>query len=514
MKIKHLILALALGAILPAMAGFTQEFPHEKAQFSREIWAKAEAAVLLNDDQYCELLEDFLTKLNAREAWRQAIFDEPEMKKLNQELVASVTREVELRSAYPVPTRALKRQHRESTAIRRKIEAYIHEREISGEGAELGKALNAAAEKLYARARKLLAASTRPEATRALKMINDSNAVAIPRMRELPRRVKLAPMPLSDAELFAGYEEKLLKRDAGYWVLKSRCDAAFGILADWQELQLGSTPEGLEVLENYTRAVGKLSEAVAAQPPDGAEVAAANAELEAAASALRQAQSNAFRDDRQNKILTDAYYQARGKTLEKAVEILAAQEDDETAKALARKIADSMSIADSDAADHVVSIKQSTTPVTEFAPLEHWEKKMFADDSEYLRLKNNYYFARIALKRFQQEALSNFGDAAMMLNDLSSIEREIGELRAANAPAEAVKAKIDERNKLLSGLELIYQENVAEDPVNLNLQKRLASARASLVEYTETTLAASADPEAAVILRALKTGSPIPEKAQ
>ncbi|MDD4816714.1 MAG: hypothetical protein PHI85_01945 [Victivallaceae bacterium] len=489
-RIAIVFLAVLAGGLLGAA--------EPPAEFSTALWSRVEKKSLLTDKKYSELLKNYISASGDLEFWRNRRLDSPDMRILTGELMTAAALEREL-AVSGADSRKLREQERKCDAIRAQIDDLWSRDTALPEYAKLSSAASDAAAKLYDRAVWLLRRARGRDAAEALRMLLATKSIAIPSTLQIASDDAAVPaMPLDDAGLYAGYEQRLLAKDPGYALLKSQCDVAFNILSQWQELQLSSTPEGRKVLDDFNAASGKVVKLAGDATVPQAELLNAKSELDRASAELKRVQYYVFRSDRQNRILTDSYYKTRAKMLKRGVELLEGAKGDAAAQALAGRIR-TLQEKSSPESSGVLGAETAAAPVVE-AGLEGWENKFFAGDGEFLRLKSEYASARLALKTYQHDRIKCSAEGAVLLDEITGMETEIKEKRAAAAPDGEIEKLIVERNLSVQALGRLYQSEIAGDIVNITLQKKLADSRAALYDYTVGKLKASADPEAAAIL--------------
>ncbi len=492
---KSRIAIVLLTVLAGTLLGVAAEPP---AEFSTALWSRVEKKTLLTDKKYCELLKNYISASGDLEFWRNRRLDSPDMRILTGELMEAAALEREL-AASGADSVKLHEQERKCDDIRKKIDELWNRSAALPEYAKLTSAATDAADKVYERAVWLLKRAKDRDAAEALRMLTATKSIAIPSTLQIAADEASVPaMPLDDAGLYAEYEQRLFAKDPGYTLLKSQCDVAFNILSQWQELQLSATPEGRSVLDYFNASSGKMVKLAAdrSTPPD--ELLKAKNELDRASAELKRVQYYVFRGDRQNRILTDSYYKARSKMLKRGLELLDGAKSDDKAQALAGRIR-ALQTQSTGESSGVLGASSAAVPVANVA-LEGWENKFFAGDGEFLRLKTEYAAARLALKTYQHDRIKCSAEGSVLLDEITGMEAELKEKRAAAAPAGEIEKLIVERNLSVQALGRLYQSEIAGDAVNITLQKKLTEARAALFDYTVAGLKASADPEAAAIL--------------
>ncbi len=460
--------------------------------FSLNAWSAAESEYLLRDAAYVDLLNRCVADLDAIEAWRNRQLDVPGMAEANRKLAALSAELRTLEAAKPASRSAIAAKSYEVDMARREIDGLWNTAEDSVEYTRLTDALNSDTAKLFERAKRVLSLADTGTAQRALRMMDATNAVAIPQSARRgadEATPRTGAMALSDYELYSKYEREVLLRDPGYAFLKARSDEAFGILSKWQELQLSATPEGRRLLENFEAASAKVKR-LSEKDANSTELIAARNELSDAAEELRRTQYYCFRNDRQNKVLTDSYYQANIKKYERGMELLGAMKDDPAAQALCGRIREL------NGAPLSGKIEVSAAPAVPAAPLSDWEKRWFETDEAYIGLRNSYLRARGELRKYQHEALSADGEGAVLLSEIAEAEAKIRKLAAAKAPKAAIDEVAGARNAAVRELGKIYFEQVADSAANKNLQLKVTEARAALRRYAVARLSAMDDPAA------------------
>ncbi|MEA4863424.1 MAG: hypothetical protein VB042_08970 [Victivallaceae bacterium] len=462
------------------------------AAFSLNAWATAESEYLLKDAAYVELLNRCIGDLDAIEAWRNRQLDVPAMAEANRKLVGLSAELRALEAENPASRSAISAKSYEVDTARREIDGLWNDAESSAEYTRLTDTLNSDTAKLFERAKRVLTLADSGTARRALRMMDATNAVAIPQAaRQITAEAapRTGTMALSDYELYAKYERESLMKDPGYSFLKARSDEAFGILAKWQELQLSATPEGRKMLENFEAAAAKVKQ-LAGKDANSTELIAARNELAGAAEELRRTQYYCFRNDRQNKVLTDSYYQANLKKYERGMELLSAMKNDPKAQALCGRIRLL------NGAPLSGKIEVAAAPAAPVAPLADWEKRWFENDDAYIGLRNSYIRAREELRKYQHEALSADGEGAVLLSEIAESEATLRKLSASKASQKLIDEVTKARNDAVRELGKIYFEQVADRAANKNLQLKVTEARAALRKYAVARLSATDDPEA------------------
>lgn len=494
------LLALGMASLPVSMAG-------DGGRFSSETWVKIEQDVLLPDKEYREQLERCIADMEAIDTWRAEQLSGKRMEELNAELYAAVKQERELQ-AFPLDKKALREQRKKIEKIRGDIEREWRGSEKSEAYAALQKQANDSAAKLYELAVAKLRKSTHPDAKYTLRMLESTRAIAIPgqsRLAEVPEASPVRPqaLPLSDAARFEQFERELLLKDPGYSLLKSRCDVAFGILTQWQELQLSASPEGKQALEAFRNASAQVAALNTNTDAAVAERAAAMNRLNQASETLRKVQYYTFKDDKQNMILTDAYYEARTAMLQKAVDLLKGANTAEST-AMAAKLASSMKADDAARKEEMITLNSASGPTLENVPLENWEKRYFRNDAAYLKLKSEYLNARRTLSDYQQSRLSDTAKGAVLYSEISDLDREIKARRQSGSEDSELEKLITLRNKAVRDLSALYKEILSDDATNQILQSRVTRTRKLLVDYAKEKLELMKDEEAAKALEALK----------
>lgn len=468
--------------------------------FSLPAWSAAEKEYLLKDAAYVELLNNCIMDLNAIETWRNRQLDVPAMAEANSKLAALSAELRALEEKKPASRGAISAKTYEVGEARRAIDGLWREAEAGDEYLLLTDTLNTDTAKLFERAKWVLSLANTGTSQRALRMMDATNAVAIPQAawRGTPDAApRAANMQLSDYELYSKYEREHFMSDPGYSFLKARSDEAFNILSKWQELQLSATPEGRKVLETFERSAAKVKR-LTEQSAGSAELIAARNELDKASEELRNTQYYCFRNDRQNKVLTDSYYLANVKKYERGMELLAEMKDDSAAQALCERIRQLNGAPLSGKIE--AAVVKSVAPS---APLEDWEQRWFGSDAAYIDLRNNYLASRDALRKYQHDALSADGEGAVLLSEIADAEAKLRKLAAAKASPAAVAKVTEARNAAVKELGKIYFEQIADSAANKNLQLKVTEARAALRKYAAAKLSAIDDPEAKAALARL-----------
>lgn len=495
-----------LGVVL-GFAGLSLSGAEDGGRFSSRTWAKVEQDVLLPDKEYREQLERCIDNIDAIDRWRAEQLSSDTMEKLNAELYAAVQKERELQ-AFPLDRNAMREQHKKIEKIRSAIEREWRSSEKSEEYAALQKRANDSAAKLYDLALAKLRKSSHQDAKYTLKMLESTHAIAIPglsRLSEIPEAetVRVQALPLSDAERFAEYERDLLLKDPGYSLLKSRCDVAFGILTQWQELQLSSSPEGRQALEAFRNASRQVEERNKNNPADVEARAEAMDQLNQASETLRKVQYYTFKDDKQNMVLTDAYYNARTAMLKKAVELLKGANTADSL-AMAAKLTSSMKADDMARKEDMIMLNSASGPTLEKVPLESWEKSYFRNDAAYLRLKSEYLGARRTLSDYQESRLRDSATGAVLYDQIRELDREIKARRQIGSVDADLQKMIELRNRAVRELSRGYKEMLSDDATNEILQSRVTRTRKLLLDYAREKLSLMSDAEAKKVLETLK----------
>lgn len=500
--LKCAMLGVALG-----FAGLPLSGAEEGGRFSSRTWAKVEQDVLLPDKEYREQLERCIDDMDAIDRWRAEQLSSDTMEKLNAELYAAVQKERELQ-AFPLDRNAMREQRKKIEKIRSAIEREWRSSEKSKEYAALQKQANSSAAKLYDLAVAKLRESSHPDAKYTLKMLESTRAIAIPglsRLSEVPEAeaVRAQALPLSDAERFAEYERDLLLKDPGYSLLKSRCDVAFGILTQWQELQLSSSPEGRQALEAFRNASRQVEELNKNSSTEVEARAEAMDRLNQASETLRKVQYYTFKDDKQNMVLTDAYYNARTAMLKKAVELLKGANTADSV-AMAAKLTSSMKADDTARKEDMITLNSASGPTLEKVPLESWEKRYFRNDAAYLRLKSEYLGARRTLSDYQESRLSDSATGAVLYDQIRELDREIKARRQIGSVDADLQKMIELRNRAVRELSGVYKEMLSDDATNEILQSRVTRTRKLLLDYAREKLSLMSDADAKKVLETLK----------
>lgn len=507
-KNRVILIKMALFAVLSGIVWQPLLGADDGGRFSPQTWARVEQDVLLPDKAYRVQLERCIADMEAIDRWRSEQLGSERMEELNAALYASVHAERDLQ-AFPLDRKALREQRKKTEKIRSEIEREWRTNEKSKEYAALQHQANASAAQLYELALTRLRESSHPDAKYALRMLESTHAIAIPgasRLSEVPESDPVRPqaLELSDAARFEQFERELLLKDPGYSLLKSRCDVAFNILTQWQELQLSSSPEGRQVLDGFRNAsqqLVRLNQDDTASPEARAE---ALKRLNQSSETLRKVQYYTFKDDKQNMILTDAYYNARTAMLNKAVSLLKGANTADSL-AMAAKLSSSMKADAAARREDVLTLNSASGPTHEDVRLDEWEKRYFRTDGAYIRLKWEYLNARRTLSDYQQSRLRDSAAGSLLYDEISDLDREIKARRQTGSDDKDLSRLLKLRNGAVVKLGELYKQMLSEDATNEILQSRVTRTRKLLLDYAREHLAQlKEDPDAQKLLEGLK----------